>query len=72
MATKRYVKQSKRKKTNKRTQKKRKSGKQWVTAFAAADTTLRQTGSYEKAKATLRTQALRNARRLFGSIGERL
>lgn len=68
MATKRY----KRKRTQKRTQKRRKQGKQWVTAVTAADTTLRKTGSYEKAKETLRIQALRNARRLFGSVGEML
>jgi len=68
MATKRY----KRKRTQKRTQKRRSSGKKWVTAFDAANVTLQKTGSYEKAKSTLKTQALRNARRLFGSIGERL
>jgi hypothetical protein len=75
MATKRYIKQSKRRKTKKMTQKNRKSGKkgkQWVTAVGAADTVLKQTGSYEKARATLKTQALRNARRLFGSVGEML
>jgi hypothetical protein len=72
MATKRYIKQSKRRKPKKRTQKRRKHGKQWVTAVTAADTTLKQTGSYEKAKETLRIQALRNARRLFGSVGEML
>ena len=72
MATKRYIKQSKRRKTNKRTQKRRKQGRQWVTAVTAADTTLKKTGSYEKAKEALRTQALRNARRLFGSVGEML
>ena len=72
MATKRYIKQSKRRNPKKRTQKNRKSGKKWVTAVGAADEVLRKTGSYEKARATLKTQALRNARRLFGSVGERL
>lgn len=72
MPPKRYIKQSKRRKSSKRTQKTRKSGKKWVTAVGAADAVLKQTGSFEKARATLRTQALRNARRLFGSVGERL
>ena len=72
MATKRYTK---RRKPNKRTQKKRKpvkKSKQWVTAVTAANATLKQTGSFDKAKEALRTQALRNARRLFGSVGEML
>jgi hypothetical protein len=68
MATKRY----KRKRTQKRTKKRRPNGKNWVTAVGAADTVLKKTGSYEKAKETLRIQALRNARRLFGSVGEML
>ena len=68
MATKRYTKRTKRG----RTQKRRKHGKNWVTAVGAADTTLKKTGSYEQARKTLRTQALRNARRLFGSVGEML
>ena len=72
MATKRYIKQSKRRNSKKRTQKNRKSGKRWVTAVDAADAVLRKTGSYEKARETLKTQALRNARRLFGSVGEML
>jgi hypothetical protein len=70
MATKRYKRGQKR--TQKRTQKRRKSGKNWVTAVGAADAVLRKTGSYDKARETLRTQALRNARRLFGSVGEML
>ena len=68
MATKRY----KRGRTRARTHKRRKSGKKWVSAVAAADTTLKKTGSYEQAKEALRLQALRNARRLFGSVGEML
>ena len=50
----------------------RKSSKPWVTAVFAAESTLRRTGSYDKARQSLRHQALSNARRLFGSIGERL
>ena len=75
MATKRYKqnnKQTKRGRTQQRSRKNRKSGKHWVTAVTAADTTLKKTGSYEQAKETLRLQALRNARRLFGSVGEML
>ena len=68
MATKRYKRNNKRA----RTQKRRKTGKKWVTAVTAADATLKRTGSYALAKETLRIQALRNARRLFGSIGEML
>ena len=68
MATKRY----KRGRTQKRTKKRRNNGKKWVTAVGAADTVLRKTGSVEKARQTLKTQALRNARRLFGSVGEML
>lgn len=74
MATKRY-KRNKRGRTQKsgksgKSRKSGKSGKQWVTAVGAADAVLRKTGSVDKARQTLRTQALRNARRLFGSIGE--
>ena len=68
MATKRY----KRGRTQKRTKKRRNNGKKWVTAVGAADAVLRKTGSVEKARQTLKTQALRNARRLFGSVGEML
>lgn len=68
MATKRYNKRTKRG----RTQKRRNPSKKWVTAVGAADAVLRKTGSVDKARKTLRTQALRNARRLFGSVGEML
>jgi hypothetical protein len=68
MTTKRYKRNNKRG----RTQKRRQSGKRWVTAVSAADSVLRKTGSYDKARQTLRIQALRNARRLFGSVGEML
>ena len=46
-----------------------KTGKKWTTAIAAAQKTLRKTGSYEKAKQSLRKQALSNAKKLFGSVG---
>ena len=75
MATKRYKrnnKQTRRGRTPKRSRKNRKSGKHWVTAVTAADSTLKKTGSYDAARETLRVQALRNARRLFGSVGEML
>jgi hypothetical protein len=68
MATKRYKRNNKRA----RTQKRRKYGKKWLTAVTAADETLKRTGSYVQARETLRIQALRNARRLFGSVGEML
>jgi len=52
-------------KRNKRT----KSGKKWVTAIEAAQRTLNTTGSLRAAKKTLKKQALTNARKLFGSVG---
>ena len=48
-----------------------KKGK-WTTAIAAGNKTLKTTCSLDKAKATLRSQALLNARKLFGSIGKTL
>jgi hypothetical protein len=68
MATRRN-KNSKRKINGKknRTQKKH-SGKKWETAIDAAQTTLNKTGSLNKARVTLRKQALYNARRLFGAV----
>ena len=51
---------------------KNKSGKKWTTAISAASETLKKTGSIEKARQSLRKQALSNARKLFGSIGEEL
>ena len=47
-------------------------GKKWVTASQAGDKTLKKTGSLDKAKKQLRSQALLNARKLFGSIGRTL
>ena len=51
---------------------KKQRGKKWVTAIQAGDKTLKKTGSLEKAKKQLRSQALMNARKLFGSIGRTL
>jgi hypothetical protein len=45
------------------------TGKKWTTAIEAASQTLKKTGSISAAKQTLKKQALRNARKLFGSIG---
>ncbi|MFY7729344.1 MAG: hypothetical protein ACOVRN_07500 [Flavobacterium sp.] len=44
------------------------SGKKWVTAIQAAQSTLNKTGSIEAARKSLRKQALTNARKLFGSV----
>lgn len=66
MATKRYRMNKKNK-----TVKKRRTGKKWTTAIAAAQKTLSRTGSITAAKSSLRKQALINARKLFGSIGYR-
>ena len=53
-----------------RTQKKynKTSGKKWKSALKVAQTTLKKTGSLEKAKIALKKQALFNARKLFGSV----
>ena len=47
---------------------KMRGGKKWTTALSAANKTLKKTGSLDKAKKTLNTQALSNARKLFGSV----
>jgi len=49
--------------------KKRGGGKKWRTALGAAQTTLRKTGSLNKARQSLKSQALANARKIFGSVG---
>jgi predicted Zn-dependent protease len=75
MATKRYKrnnKQTKRGRIRQQTHKRRKSAKKWVTAVSSAESTLSRSGSYDKAKEALRVQALKNARRLFGSVREML
>ena len=60
------------KKYNKHTRKHggKNKGKKWTTAIDAAQNTLKKTGSLNKAKASLRTQALSNARKLFGTVGK--
>jgi hypothetical protein len=67
MKTKRN-KMLKKRKTRKHKQSKSKS---WTTAVDAAQNALKKTGSLSKARMALRIQAARNARKLFGSIGER-
>jgi len=62
------MKYTKRKTNKNKTKKnKSKSGK-WTTAVDAATKTFKKTGSINLARATLRKQALSNARKLFGSI----
>jgi 3-methyladenine DNA glycosylase AlkD len=69
-----YKNKSKRNYVNKRKNKtlKRpsKQGKKWVTAIEKAQKTLMRTGSIQSAKASLKKQALVNARKLFGSVGK--
>ena len=60
---------TRRKNISKRRNTKKRRGKKWVTAIQAGDNTLIKTGSLNKAKKQLRSQALMNARKLFGSIG---
>jgi hypothetical protein len=54
------------------TKRRHKKQKKWITAIRAAQTTYRKTGSLKKARQSLKHQALTNARRLFGAIGEKL
>ena len=67
MATRRYRKS---RKHNRKSRKMGggKSGKKWTTAIEAAQKTLKKTGSLDAARESLKTQALVNARKLFGSI----
>ena len=60
----------KRGKTLKRRQSRKYHGgkKKWTTAIEAAQETLSKTGSLDKARSSLRKQALTNARKLFGSV----
>ena len=60
---------TRRKNISKRRNTKKQRGKKWVTAIQAGDRTLDKTCSINKAKKQLRSQALMNARKLFGSIG---
>jgi hypothetical protein len=48
----------------------KRGGKRWRTALGAAQTTLRKTGSLNKARQSLKSQALANARKIFGSVGK--
>ena len=52
-----------------KTHKRNKTGKKWITAIGAAETTYSKTHSLSAAKTMLRKQSLINARKLFGSIG---
>jgi len=72
MATKRHLKRKRinSKRGGKKTMKNK--SKHWTTAISAAQTTLTKTGSLSKAKQVLKTQALLNARKLFGSVGEQM
>ena len=67
MATRRYRKS---RKHNRKSRKMRgvKPGKKWTTAIEAAQSTLKKTGSLDAARQSLKTQALSNARKLFGSL----
>ena len=49
-----------------------KKSKKWTTAIDAAQKTLTNTGSLTKARASLRAQALSNARKLFGTVGKKI
>jgi hypothetical protein len=62
---------TKRNKMPKNKRKHSKSKKKWVTAVDAAQNALKRTGSLSKARSALRVQAFNNARKLFGSVGER-
>jgi hypothetical protein len=77
MATKRFLKRKRSKSTRSKSKrggsKTMKNKKQrWTTAIDAAQTTLKKTGSLDKAKQVLKSQALVNARKLFGSVGEQM
>jgi len=55
-------------KTIRRIKKSNKSGKKWITAIEAAERNFKKTGSLTAARSALRSQALYNARKLFGSV----
>lgn len=58
-------------KTKKNRYKRKRGGaktKKWLTAIKAGEKTYKKTGSLKEAKKSLRSQALINARKLFGSI----
>lgn len=58
-------------KQNKKSMKKQ-GKKKWVTAIDAAQNELSRSGSLDKARTALRLQAYQNARKLFGSLSEKL
>ena len=67
-----HNKMLKKRKTRRNTHSKSKSkSKKWTTAVDAAQRTLTKTGSLSKARLALRIQAAQNARKLFGSVGEK-
>ncbi len=70
MTTRRNKMSRRRRGGNKRTR--RQKVQKWTTAVDAGEKTLQKTGSLKKAKESLRSQALLNARKLFGSIGRTL
>ena len=45
-----------------------KGSKKWTTAISAAQKTLSKTGSFSRANKVFKTQALANARKLFGAL----
>jgi hypothetical protein len=61
----RKIRGGKKSKSIKRT----KTGKKWTTAIDAASSTLEKTGSITAAQKILKKQALFNARKMFGSVG---
>ena len=70
MATRRNRGRTLSKKTRTNRKKMSKSQKKWTTAIEAAQQTLNKTGSVTKAHIALRSQALINARKIFGSVGK--
>ena len=48
-----------------------KGGKKWTNAISAAQKTLSKTGSFSRANKVFKTQALANARKLFGALPQK-
>ena len=59
---------TKRRNLKKRKTQKNKKQKKWTTALDAAQAALKKTGSLASARAALKFQAAKNARRLFGAV----
>jgi hypothetical protein len=71
MATRRNKLASKKTRTARKSGKKsRKPQRSWTTAIEAAQMELERSGSVTKAHTALRSQALLNARKIFGSVGK--